>query len=272
MQTKSPATMKTKLDARRFGPWALITGASSGIGREFAHQIAASGISTVLVARRGALLEELGRELEKAFNVQWRTIVADLSMENAADTLIAATQDLDIGLVVSNAGTGNPARFLSISPKELTAALRLNTLAHLGLARHFAQRLVDRGRGGLLLVGAMGADHGIPYMANDAGAKAYVHSFAQSLHVELKTMGVHVTVLATPPTDTPVLAKFGLRPETMPLKPMTADRCVGEALTALQSNQSRITPGRLNRIMSAVVPGSVTRRLMASMFAKVASK
>jgi short-subunit dehydrogenase len=109
---------------------------------------------------------------------------------------------------------------------------------------------------------------GIPYMANDAGAKAYIQSLAESLHVEWKPLGVHVTVLPAGPTETPVLAKFGLTPENMPMKPMKVDQCVYEGLTALQDNRSLIIPGRVNRIMNAVIPAPVVRGLMAKMFEK----
>src|SRR5690349_6614337 len=96
------------VDKARFGPWAVVTGASSGIGREFARQIAASGIHVVLVARRQALLEQAGRECSNAFGVQHRVVVADLSVNGAVDRVADATRDLDVGLVVSNAGTSTP--------------------------------------------------------------------------------------------------------------------------------------------------------------------
>ena len=260
--------MKGLIDKKRFGPWALVTGASSGIGREFARQIAASGINVALVARREALLDEVGKAIAKDFKVQYRTVVADLSQAGFLENLAKATDDLDIGLVVSNAGTGNPGEFLKIDREELESLLRLNTLAHLDIAHHFGQKLVSRGRGGLLLVGALGASNGLPYMANDGGAKAYVHSFGEGLHVELKPLGVHVTVLPPGPTQTPVIAKLGLSPDTMPMKPMKVEQCVFEGLKALEENRSMIIPGRLNRIMNAVVPGSVARGMMASMLRK----
>src|SRR6266478_7276462 len=100
--------MQARVDSKRFGPWALITGASSGIGREFARQIAASHINVVLVARRQALLDALGTELSRDFGVKHRVVVADLSDEGFIAGLADATRDLDIGLVISNAGTGNP--------------------------------------------------------------------------------------------------------------------------------------------------------------------
>jgi hypothetical protein len=260
--------MKGLIDKKRFGPWALVTGASSGIGREFARQIAASNINMVLVARRRALLDEVGKAIAKDFKVQFRTVVTDLSQAGFLENLAKATDDLDIGLVVSNAGTGNPGEFLKIDREELESLLRLNTLAHLDIAHYFGQKLASRGRGGLLLVGAMGASNGLPYMANDGAAKAYVHSFGEALHVELKPLGVHVTVLPPGSTETPVIAKLGLTPDTMPMKPMKVEQCVSEGLKALEANRSMIIPGRLNRIMNAVVPGSVARAMMASMLRK----
>ena len=258
----------TTIDKTQFGPWALITGASSGIGREFARQIAASGINVVLVARREALLEELGRALANEFGVKSRTVVADLSQVDFLDHLAQLTDDLDIGLVVSNAGTPHPGAFLKIDRSELEKGLRLNTLAHLDIAHHFGQRLAKRGQGGLLLVGAMGSENGVPYMANDGAAKAFVHSLGEALHIEFRPLGIYVTVLSPGFTDTPVLAKLGLTADTMPMKPMTAEQCVSEGLKALQGNRSMIIPGRMNRIMNAIIPASVTRTMEAKMLSK----
>src|SRR5689334_6009760 len=108
-----------KIDNRRYGPWALITGASSGIGEEFARQAAASGLNVVLVARRENQLEDIGAELIATYGIQARVIAADLTRDGLLDTLAPATDDLDIGLVISNAGTGNPGEFLSIPRQRL---------------------------------------------------------------------------------------------------------------------------------------------------------
>src|SRR6266853_1287295 len=164
-------TNAKNLDKKQFGPWALITGASSGIGKEFARQIAASGINIVLVARREPLLRTVGAECTRASGVEHRIIPLDLSEPDFLPSLADAARDLDVGLVVSNAGTGSPGRFLDKSREELMQLLRLNTAAHLDIARHFGERLVRRGSGGLMFVGAMGADKGIPFMANEAGTK-----------------------------------------------------------------------------------------------------
>ena len=258
--------MKRSISKDKFGPWALVTGASSGIGREFARQIAGCGINVVLVARREALLEEAGTEFARDFGVQYRIVVADLSQDGFLKKILSITDPLDVGLVISNAGTGSPGKFLTNDHDEMVMLLRLNTLAHLEIAHHFAAKLTKRKRGGLLFVGAMGAEKGIPFMANDAAAKAYVQSFSQALHVELQSQGVHVTILPPGPTDTPVLAKFGLTKEMMPMKPMTAEQCVYEGLQALEENRSMIIPGRANRIMNAVLPAPIVRMMMAKMF------
>jgi short-subunit dehydrogenase len=260
--------MRATLDQKRFGPWALVTGASSGIGKEFARQIAASGIHVALVGRREPLLRTVGAECTRASGVQHRIIPLDLSEPDFLPVLADATRDLDIGLVVSNAGTGNPGEFLKHDRQLLHETLRLNTIAHLDITHHFGQKLGERRRGGIILVGALGAENGIPCMANDGGAKAYVHSLGEALHYEFKPLGVYVTVLAAGVTNTAVIDKFGLNPKTMPMKPMSVEQCVSEGLSGLLKNRSRVVPGRLNRIMNALVPASLARKLLADLLGK----
>src|SRR6202171_4855627 len=129
-QAERSKKMRAALDKKRFGPWALVTGASSGIGKEFARQIAASGINVVLVARRESLLDEVGQGLAKDFSVRYRNVVADLSQDGFLDKLAEATNDLDIGLVVSNAGTANPGEFLTLDRLLHRTDLRVNTMVH----------------------------------------------------------------------------------------------------------------------------------------------
>src|SRR5882762_10761160 len=265
--------MTVALDKKRFGPWALVTGASSGIGKEFARQIAASGINIVLVARREDLLKEVGVEFSKRYGVEHRVVVLDVSREDFIGQLASATGDLDIGLVVSNAGTGNPGEFLKLDRQLHHTTLRVSTMAQLDITHHFGAKLVARRRGGLILAGAMGAENGVPRMANDGAAKAYVHSLGEALHYEFKPLGVYVSVLAAGFTNTAVLEKFGLEPKTMPMKPMSVEQCVSEALGGLRKNRSKVIPGRLNRILNALVPASLARKIEADLIDKgLASK
>src|ERR1700723_3591468 len=115
--------MTVTLEKKRFGSWALVMGASSGIGKEFARQIAASGINIVLVARREDLLKEVGVEFSRRYGVEHRVVVLDASREDFVGQLASATDDLEIGLVVSNAGTGNPGAFLTLIRQLLQATL-----------------------------------------------------------------------------------------------------------------------------------------------------
>jgi len=265
--------MRVQIDKRRFGPWAVITGASSGIGKEFARQIAAAGVHVALVARREPLLRAVGAECSQASGVEHRIIPLDLSEPDFLPVLADATRDLDVGLVVSNAGTANPGEFLKLDRRLLQATLRLNTMAHLDITHHFGVKLAERRRGGLILVGAMGAENGVPCMANDGGAKAYVHSLGEALHYEFKPLGVYVTVLAAGFTNTAVLEKFGFDPKTMPMKPLSVEQCVSEGLSGLLKNRSKIVPGRLNRILNALVPASLGRKMYADLLGKgLASK
>src|ERR1700686_1342106 len=272
-QAERSETMTVALDKKRFGPWALVTGASSGIGKEFARQIAASGINIVRVARREDLLKEVGVEFSKRFGVEHRVIVLDVSREDFIGRPPPPTDVLAIGLAVSSPGSGNPGEFLKLERPLLQATLRLSTMAHLNISPHFGAKLAKRGRGGLILAGAMGAENGVPCMANDGAAKAYVHSLGEALHFEFKPLGVYVTVLAAGFTNTAVLEKFGLDPKTMPMKPMSVEQCVSEGLSGLLKNRSMIIPGRLNRIMNALVPASLARKIEADMLGKgLASK
>jgi short-subunit dehydrogenase len=214
------------------------------------------------------LLSEAGVEFSKRHGVEHRVVVLDVSRENFIGQLASATNDLDIGLVVSNAGTGNSGEFLKLDRQLHHATLRISTMAHLDITHHFGAKLAKRGRGGLILAGAMGAENGVPLMANDGAAKAYVHSLGEALHYEFKPLGVYVTVLAAGFTETAVLGKFGFDPKTMPLKPMSVEQCVSEALSGLIKNRSRVVPGRLNRLMNAIVPASLARRIEADLLGK----
>lgn len=259
----------TLIDKAKFGPWALVTGASSGIGEEFARQLAASGLNLVLVARRLELLEQLGHELSEAHGIEYRAVKLDLSQEDFLDALQAATADLDIGLVISNAGTPTPGKFLTVAHQTLVEGVRLKVMAHLGIAHHFGNRLAQRGRGGLLLVSSIGGLQGVPHVANNAATEAYVLSLGEALHVEFAKLGLHVTVLLPGPTDTPGIAKQGVAVEDMPMKPMAAHQVVAEGLAALNANRVTHIAGRMNRWMAALMPRSVATRVMGSMMEKL---
>ena len=260
--------MRPILDKERFGPWALVTGSSSGIGEAIARHLGASGIHVVLVARRQAQLERVGEAIAREFSVQYRVVKADLTEPGFFDALERATRDLDVGLVVGNAGFASPGEFLSIDREELLRAVRIKVDANVTLVHHFGRRLAARGRGGVLLVSSIGGLAGVPYVANTAGVEAFVLNLGEGLHVELAPRGVHVTVLMPGPTLTESMGKMGVDPSEMPMKPMSAERCAAEGLTALARNRPTHVAGRMNRIVAKLLPRSIATSMMGAMIGK----
>ena len=271
---KTPAVAQfVRLDAQRFGPWALITGASSGIGAEFARQIAANGINPVLVARRKDVLEDqVGPDLAETYGVQYRAVRADLSQPGGLAPVVAATNDLDVGLVISNAGDMVLGELLTDSHEDLLAELRLNTEAHLSLTHHFGQAMAARGRGGLLLVSSTAALQPAPYSANYSAAKSYVLLLGEAIHRELAARGVHVSVLVPGATNTPMLHRFaGDRTAVLRIA-QTAQECASEGLTALRANKAVRISGRINRLSTAMTSRGVRARMFANLASSMATK
>ena len=260
--------MKQLLDKHRFGPWALVTGASSGIGKELTRQLAANGLNVVIAARRIDLLRELGDGIEREFSVQFRAVQVDLSEEDSIDKIKDATRNLDVGLIVSNAGAVKAGEFMTMPLKDLHDQISINVVAHMELVRYFAPRLVKRARGGVMLVGAMGASIGIPYIANPSATKAYILALGEALHFELEKHGVAVTVLTPGLTDTAVLPEIMIDPGALPMKPLSVAQVASEGIAAIQANKSRSVPGALNRFINRVVPASIARTMEAKLLKK----
>ena len=132
--------MKQQNFSQAYGPWAIVTGASSGIGEEFARQLAAIGLNLILVARRKSRLDELGQQLKQQFAIQTRSVQADLSQAEGIAAVETATDDLEIGLLVSNAGTALAGAFLKLDPDAAARMIHLNATAHMRLSHFFGQK------------------------------------------------------------------------------------------------------------------------------------
>lgn len=256
----------------RYGPWAVVTGASSGIGRAFADHLAAEGMHLVLVARSADRLREVGRDLAAAHGIDHRVVAVDLSERAGAQALIAATEHLDVGLLVSNAGDGVPRDFLDHDLDELHGQLVLNATSHLELTHHFGRRLVSRGHGGIILTSASGGRHGMPHMANTAAAKGYVHHLGEALHHELAPAGVDVTVLLPGNVDTPIVDRIGLRPSDFPLSLLPAEAAVRQAMRALTRQRATFVPGRALRLALHTMPRRLSVRLNGSLMARAMAR
>jgi uncharacterized protein len=260
--------MKALVDPKIFGPWAIVTGSSSGIGAEIARHLAASGLNVVLVARRLDRLNGVGGDLVRDFGVEYRSVAADLSEPGFLAKIAATTDGLDIGLIVGNAGFANPGELWTLDRSDLLRAIHLKVNANLELIHHFAPRLVARGRGGVLLTSSVGGLNGVPYVSNTAAIESYVLTLGEGLHVELKPHGVRVTVLMPGPTLTESMSKMGVDPSEMPMKPMSAERVAAEGLRALQANRPKHVAGRVNRVLAKLMSRSLATKIMGALIGK----
>lgn len=182
----------------KYGGWAVVTGASSGIGKSFARQLAGAGLNLVLVSRSEATLDEIADDLRCEYDVQTRIIALDLRQPIARETLDLETRDLDVGLLINNAAAEQRGAFVRHSTDELCEVIELNVAAPTELAQRFGRRFVRRGRGGILFVSGSVGYQGVPHLANYAATKAHQVHLAEALYYELRPHGVDVLCLRTP--------------------------------------------------------------------------
>jgi hypothetical protein len=229
---------------QRYGPWAVVTGASDGIGREFARELAARGFDLVLVARRQPVLQALANELEVAHGIACHVLVADLSTHAGCTALVKATEALDVGLLIAAAGFGTSGEFASGPIEPEREMLALNCAAVLELSWAFARRFVARGRGGMILMSSIVAFQGVARAAHYAATKAWVQSFAEGLRIELEPHGVDV--IASAPG--PVASGFGARADMKMDGAMSAKTVAVVTLDAL-GRRATVRPGFLSKLL-----------------------
>lgn len=194
----------------RYGPVALVTGASSGIGWAFAEELAERGLDLVLTARRADRLADLAARLQSAHGVTVHIVEADLADPAAPALLFERTRDHDIGLVVSNAGFGLKGPHEGNDPAAMTGMLMVNCNAPFQLAHGFIPRLRVRGKGGLLFTSSVEGLMGCPYSAAYSASKALVVALGEALWGELAGSGVDVLTLCPGATESEAAAKQGI--------------------------------------------------------------
>jgi short-subunit dehydrogenase len=207
--------MSTNDFIEQYGPTALVTGASSGIGRSFAEILAAKGFDLVVVARRSQRLEELAARLRTRHGIKVSVHQADLSAAGAAQELVDATASLDIGLLVSNAGFGLKGCFDAGSPKVLADMLMVNCHTPMILARGLVPRLKKRKKGGIIFTGSVEGLIGVPFSTAYAATKAFLISLGEGLWGELTPEGIHVLTLCPGATDTEAPGLQGIDTKTL---------------------------------------------------------
>lgn len=244
MQAASSRSPSISSFARRYGPWAVITGASDGIGRAFAGQLAAQGIDVVLVARRADVLEELGAELRSTRGVQVRVVASDLTERTGVDAVLDATASLDVGLLVAAAGYGTSGRFVTLPREAELAMIDVNCRAVTELAHAFGARFAARGRGGLVLLSSLLAFQGVARASTYAATKAFVQSLAEGLRLELAADGVDVVAAAPGPTR----SGFASRAR-MQMSFATAPDVVARETLRMLGQRTTVRPGWLSKLL-----------------------
>jgi short-subunit dehydrogenase len=257
--------------AERYGPWAVVTGASAGIGAEFALRVAERGINVVLVARRRNRLEELASTIEDMYRVEARVAPADLTARDVVEVLQPAIADIEIGLLINCAGVGSSGPFLDMDPSVQESMINLNCRAPMLLTHEIVQGMRERGRGGVIFVSSVNGFCAARGMTNYNATKAYDLLFAESLAEELRPYGVDVQALCPGGTITEFQQVAGLDTRNFgPLARLMFVRPASVVATSLRTLGGRVTviPGVLNKLAVLLIR-LMPRRLSTWIFGSV---
>ena len=254
---------------QRYGPWAVVAGASEGLGAEFATQLAVLGLNLVLVARRVDLLENLAAGIERDHAVEVRRLVLDLSSPDACAEIERFSADLDVGLLVYNAAFSTVGPFLETPLADHLREIDTNVSAPLRLIYAFGPRLAKRGKGGLIMMTSLSAFQGSAYVANYASTKSYLLLLAEALAEEWRAQGVDVLACAAGAIHTPnFLASQPQKTGGLSDATIEPGQVAREALAAL-GKQSLVIPGMTNRLASFVMRHLLPRRAAVGMMANI---
>jgi short-subunit dehydrogenase len=249
------------------GTTAIVTGASSGIGREFARSLAERGADLVLVARRKDRLEALATELATRYGTVCTVAPVDLSSPDAAARLLATltTKKIAVSTLVNNAGFGNHGFLATVDPTRLDSEVAVNVAAVVSLTRAFLPQLLSNGNGALVNVASTAGFQPVPRMAVYGATKAFVLSFTQAIWYEAKGSGLKVTALCPGPVDTEFV-EVADNADAMVGKLETAEQVVATAMRALdrRSTPAVAISGAMNAIQAKAV-GFIPRRLVVDM-------
>lgn len=229
-----------KPDLSHYGPWAVIAGGSEGVGAAFAEQLAGAGINLVLLARKPGPLEE-SAERCRALGVEVRTLTVDLTAPQTVSDVAEATADIEVGLLIYNAGAeskGGP--FLDTDLDHLRRLVELNVNTPIALVQHFGRLMRERRRGGIVLSGSLSGAVGSAHHSVYSGVKAFDRIFAEGLWLEMRDYDVHVLGLVLGLTRTPAMERAGI-PMDLPGVPVSEPADVAhEGLSFLPHGPIRI--------------------------------
>jgi short-subunit dehydrogenase len=252
------------------GKWALVTGASAGIGVALAKQLAAGGTHLVLTARRRERLEELSRKLKDAHGIQTEIFVADLAQPDAPEKIYAFTRQkgIAIDLLVNNAGFGQYGEFPQVETRRLLDMVQVNCTAVVHLTRLYLPDMIARRRGDVLILASTASFQAVPYISVYAATKAFDLLFAEGLAEEMKPHGIRVCALCPGSTESEFHAVAG-QEEFTSKSPETAEKVARTGLQALAGGKSSVISGLGNYLgaqSQRMVPRRVVTRIAANMF------
>jgi short-subunit dehydrogenase len=247
--------------SRRFGPWALVTGASDGIGLEMARVLAERGFHLLLVARRQDRLEALCRELETRCHIHCKAVATDLGTEDGQHAVRQALASYEVGLFVAAAGFGTSGPLAESSLRIELEMLRVNCAAVLAGTFDAAKQMRRRKSGAIVLFSSVVAFHGVAGSAHYAATKAWVQSLGEGLRLELGPDGIEVLVSAPGPVNTGFAARAGLQ-----MGQALSARAVARSTVDAIGSTGFVRPGWLSKLLGwslATLPRSVRVRLMS---------
>ncbi len=252
---------------KKYGEWALITGASSGIGEEFAKQLAKLGLKLILIARRKNRLVELSNALKEKYNTDSIVIPIDLSKNNYLNEIINFTNDKEIGILINNAGFGSTGEFINCNAEKEIDMIKVNCLAPVVLTHYFLPFMIQRKKGAIIFLGSTVAFQPAPMMATYSATKAFNLYLGEALWWELKKYNIDVLALNPGATNTEFqrIAKIGVGPI-----PREASDVVKTALHALGKKPS-VVDGMQNKILSLMIR-FIPRRTTISLAGIIAKK
>ncbi len=252
----------------RYGPWAIVAGASEGIGAAFAHALAARGLNLIIVARRAPPLVALADDLETRYKVSVQPLALDLAEPESVAELLAATGDHEVGLLVWNAALSIMGPFLDQPLDAHLMELEVNVRSPMTMVHALGNRMVARKRGGIILLSSLSGMQGTALVANYAATKAWNRVLAEGLWWELGKSGVDVLACVAGATDTPGYRASAPKPGSDGNVPVQSSEAVAaEALAALGKRPSIIT-GRKNRFAAALLARLLPRRAAVSLMGR----
>jgi len=242
----------------QYGPWAVIAGGSEGVGAEFALQLAESGINLVLLARKPEALESTAQQC-RGHGVDVRTLAVDLVERTAVEKVTAATDDIEVGLLIYNAGANTcSAEFLDAELTDFQAVIDLNITTMMALVAHYGRAMRARRRGGIMLVGSMAGYLGSARHTVYGGVKAYGRIFAEGLWLELREHNVDVLELVLGVTRTPAMQRLGLNFDLPGLRVAEPADVAREGLAHLGNGPVHVAGGNAEDIQRRNDPDRAT--------------